>query len=139
MSLAEDFQPRGILPGSTDQNPVAQGNVERRLAIIPDMAIQDPDPFENLEKLLDFPAQKRYSLHQARARSMIDGILTVSGLIFTAIMAAPFVIEELYQLIGMFKLGVEHEHQPTYLFVLMFFTTCIATLISLQLTKGEKR
>jgi hypothetical protein len=76
---------------------------------------------------------------QARARSMIDGILTVSGLIFTAIMAAPFVIEELYQLIGMFKLGVEHEHQPTYLFVLMFFTTCIATLISLQLTKGEKR
>jgi hypothetical protein len=69
MSLAEDFQPRGILPGSTDQNPVAQGNVERRLAIIPDMAIQDPDPFENLEKLLDFPAQKRYSLELSSSTS----------------------------------------------------------------------
>ena len=71
----------------------------------------------------------------ANTRSMIDGILTVAGVLFTAIMAIPFVSEESSQYIEMLKTGVLHEHQAPYLFILMFFATCIATIISLWLTR----
>ena len=78
--------------------------------------------------------------HEPRKiRSMFDGILTIASVLFTAITATPFVIEELYQYVGMLKAGIEHQHQPAYLFVVMFFATCIVVLLSLQITRNGPR
>src|SRR5438552_2316699 len=70
-------------------------------------------------------------------RSSIDGILTISAILFTAIMAAPFAMSELYSAVSFLIAGIEQEHQWPYLFMLMFFTTCISALLSLVLT-GRK-
>jgi hypothetical protein len=71
-------------------------------------------------------------------RSMIDGILTISAIVFTAVMGAPVAMLELYGNIPFLRTGIERENQWQYLFMLMFITTCLSGLISLYITRGEE-
>jgi hypothetical protein len=72
------------------------------------------------------------------SRTSIDGGITFSLLLFTAIVLLFTVMHELPEMLAIFKVGVDNENQSFFLFIFMVCTTIITAIISLLIT-GPKR